>query len=84
MQILSKSSRGLSGTELLRCCTTISLLRPRGWYRYAAHAGWALGKNHGVVLSNFNLGAEILDGANENDARCFWFGLVGLSKKKKV
>ena len=41
-----------------------------------AHAGWALGQNYGVVLSNFNLGAEILDGSNESDAQMLlvWAG----------
>jgi tetratricopeptide (TPR) repeat protein len=42
----------------------------------AANAGWALGSNYGVVLSNFNLGAEILDSSNPKDAEMLllWTG----------
>lgn len=69
---------GLSGTEFEDVAQRyISLLdREDGIDLAVAHAGWALGKNHGVVLSNFNLGAEILDGSNESDAQMLlvWSG----------
>ena len=68
----------LQGTEFEEVAQRyIALLdREDGIDLAVAHAGWALGKNYGVVLSNFNLGAEILDGTNESDAQMLlvWAG----------
>ncbi|MAA77806.1 MAG: hypothetical protein CL916_00985 [Deltaproteobacteria bacterium] len=68
----------LQGTEFEEVAQRyIALLdREDGIDLAVAHAGWALGKNYGVVLSNFNLGAEILDGSNESDAQMLlvWAG----------
>lgn len=69
---------GLQGTDFDDVASKyIELLdREDGIDLAVAHAGWALGKNSGVVLSNFNLGAEILDGSNEQDAQMLlvWAG----------
>ena len=69
---------GLKGTDFDEIASSyLSLLnREEGIDLAIAHAGWALGRNYGVVLSNFRLGADILDPSNADDAQMLlvWAG----------
>lgn len=68
----------LKGTEFSKVASSYLALLERedGIDLAIAHAGWALGRNYGVVLSNFRLGSEILDPTNEEDAQMLllWSG----------
>lgn len=69
---------GLKGTDFANIASAYLALLERedGIDLAIAHAGWALGRNYGVVLSNFRLGAEILDPTNQDDAQMLllWAG----------